>query len=503
MAVTQTTAVCPRCQQSSHRIHSHYQRTVRDLNWADYNVTLHLSVRKFFCDGVICPQRIFTERLPQLCAPYARRTQRLNQYFTGLTLDLGGAAGARQAQRNGYDISLHTLLRALAKVPLPQPTHPRYLGVDDFAFRKGQRYGTVIIDLERQRPIALLNDRTAKSLADWLKDYPEIQLVTRDRSQAYRAGINQGAPQAMQVADRFHLLQNLAETLEVVFKAHPNALQTADQQAWSRRHPLTALRHDPQKRQQRLARFQAVQQLQHQGYSLVEIAQQTHLSVRTVRRFLKHQQFPERKVRSDQGFSPQLQPFQALLEKSWQQGERNGRALFRQLQQHGYQGSYRTIARFLQRLQRPHHSSTETHSKTTTRRVRRRSKLTPRQAAFLLLRDPDKLSQRQQQQLTQLRQHPDFALPLQWAQNFIDILRKQQGDRFDDWLHQVQDSRIKPLIAFAKSLKGDYDAVLAALSSPFSNGPTEGHINKLKFIKRQMFGRAGPQLLRKRFLLAH
>jgi len=265
MAVTQTTAVCPRCQQSSHRIHSHYQRTVRDLNWADYKVTLHLTVRKFFCNGVSCPQRIFTERLPQLCAPYARRTQRLNQYFTGLTLDLGGAAGARQAQHNGYDISLHTLLRALAKVPLPQPTHPCYLGVDDFAFRKGQRYGTVIIDHERQRPIALLHDRTAKTLADWLKDYPEIQLVTRDRSQAYRAGINQGAPQAVQVADRFHLLQNLAETLEVVFKAHPKALQAADHQAWSRRHPLTALRHDPQKRPQRLARFQTVQQLQHQG----------------------------------------------------------------------------------------------------------------------------------------------------------------------------------------------------------------------------------------------
>jgi len=267
------------------------------------------------------------------------------------------------------------------------------------------------------------------------------------------------------------------------------------------------LRHDPQKRPQRLARFQTVQQLQHQGDSLVEIAQQTHLSVRTVRRFLKHQQFPERKVRRDQGASPQLQPFQALLEKSWQQGERNGRELFRQLQQHGYQGSYRTIARFLQRLQRPNHSSTETLSKTTRkttgRRVRRRSKLTPRQAAFLLLRDPDKLSQRQQQQLTQLRQHPDFALPLQFAQSFINILRKQQGEAFDHWLQQVQEAQIKPLIAFAKSLKNDYDAVLAALSSPFSNGPTEGHINKLKMIKRQMFGRAGPQLLTKRFLLAN
>lgn len=301
MAATQTTAACPRCQQSSHRIHSRYQRTVRDLNWANYGVTLHLTVRKFFCNVVICPQRIFTERLPQLCAPYARRTHRLNQYLIGLALDLGGAAGARQAQRSGYWVSLHTLLRTLAKVPLPQPTQPRYLGVDDFAFRKGQRYGTLIIDHERQRPIALLNDRKAKTLANWLKDYPEIQLVTRDRSQTYRAGIDQGAPQAIQVADRFHLLQNLAEALEVVFKAHPNDIKAADHQAWSKRYPLTALRHDPQKRQQRLARFQAVQQLQHQGQSLAAIAQQTGLSVRTVRRFLKRERFPERKVRVTRG----------------------------------------------------------------------------------------------------------------------------------------------------------------------------------------------------------
>ncbi|MFE4108630.1 transposase [Almyronema epifaneia] len=270
-------------------------------------------------------------------------------------------------------------------MPLPQPTHPHCIGVDDFAFRKGQRYGTVIIDHERQRPIALLNDRKAQTLANWLKDYPDIQLVTRDRSQTYRASIDQGAPQAMQVADRFHLLQNLDETLEAVFKAHPNDIKTADHQAWSRRYTHTALRHNPRKRQQRLARFHAVQQLKHQGQSLAAIAQQTSLSVRTVRRFLKRERFPERKVRSDQEFSPQLQPFQALLEKSWQQGERNGRELFRQLQQHGYQGSYRTIARFLQRLQQPSQTPPERISK-PRRRVVKRAKLTPRQAAFLVLK---------------------------------------------------------------------------------------------------------------------
>ncbi|WP_346293764.1 ISL3 family transposase [Sphaerothrix gracilis] len=430
-----------------------------------------------------------------------RRTQRLNQYFIGLTLDLGGAAGARQAQRSGYGVSLHTLLRALAKVPLPLPTHPHYIGVDDFAFRKGKRYGTVIIDHERQQPIALLNDRKAQTLADWLKDYPEIQLVTRDRSQTYRAGINQGAPQAIQVADRFHLLQNLAQTLEAVFKAHPNDIKTADHQTWSRRYTPTALRHNPRKRQQRLARFQAVQQLKQKGQSLATIAQLTGLSVRTVRRFLKHPQFPERKVRSDQGGSPQLQPFQALLEKSCQQGERNGRQLFRQLQQHGYQGSYRTIARFLQRLQQTSQTPPERISK-PRRRVVKRAKLTPRQAAFLVLKQTDKLSLRQQQQLAQLRQQPHFSLALQLAQDFITIVRKRQAERFDGWLQQVEDARIKPLIAFAKSLKGDYDALLAALSTSFSNGPTEGHINKLKMIKRQMFGRASPELLTKRFLLA-
>ncbi|MDB9527873.1 transposase [Oscillatoria sp. CS-180] len=199
-----------------------------------------------------------------------------------------------------------------------------------------------------------------------------------------------------------------------------------------------------------------------------------------------------------------MQPFQALLENDWQQGERNGRELFRQLQAQGYPGSYRTIARFLQRLQQPTQIPHQSRNiSKPRRRFRKRSKPTPRQAAFLVLKQPDKLSHKQQQQLSQLRQQPTFSLPLQLAQDFINIVRQRQGERFDSWLHQVDGSLSKPLIAFANSLKGDYDAVFTALSSHFSNGPTEGHINKLKFIKRQMFGRAPPQLLSRRFLLAH
>ncbi|WP_242065357.1 ISL3 family transposase [Trichocoleus sp. FACHB-262] len=221
---TQSNAACPLCQQSSHRVHSSYERTLQDLNWADCAVTLHLSVRKFFCDNPGCKRRIFTERLPKLTQPWARRTGRMTQHIQDVGLALGGAAGASLMQRFGYSFSRDTVLRCVARIPLPPIALPQKLGVDDFAFRKGQRYGTILVDLDRSRPIALLKNREAATLAHWLEQHPGIEVLSRDRSKAYRQGMNQGAPNAIQVADRFHLLQNLVEPLEQIFSGHRKAL---------------------------------------------------------------------------------------------------------------------------------------------------------------------------------------------------------------------------------------------------------------------------------------
>lgn len=436
----------------------------------------------------------------------------MTQQLEAIGLALGGAAGARLMSKLRYSFSRDTVLRCLSKMPLPVVQTPKQVGVDDFAFRKGQRYGTIVVDLEQGCPLALLEDREAGTLAAWLAQYPEIEVLSRDRSKAYRQGMNQGAPTAIQVADRFHLLQNLVEPLEKVFRHHAKALKEIESATQTEgasvivlppAKPLPSSTH--RHRAQRRTRYEKIVTLYRQGWSTTAIAHQVRVSARTVQRYLKHEQFPERQSRSDCGQSPTLEPFKRQLLQQWNAGCYEARTLFRAIQQQGYRGSYQTVARYVRRLRQAQGLELR---QLPRRRLRRtlvdsnRKVLTARRAAWLVLRRPEHCNEEEQALLCRLQQHPSFTIAIQLAQAFIELVRQRQGEQLDQWLTQALQSSLMPFRRFAKSLKEDYAAVRAGLTLAVSNGQTEGQINRLKMLKRQMYGRAGLALLRHRFLLA-
>jgi len=518
---TQSQVPCPLCTAPARRIHSHYERTLTDLAWAQYRVRLQGRVRKWFCHNRSCCRRIFTERLPTVAAPWARRTLRLAQRLAALGMALGGKAGVRLGHQWDVEVSRNTLLRGLRRLPPPLLPTPRVLGVDDFALRKRHTYGTILVDLERRQPVALLPDRTAETVAQWLREHPGGEVIARDRSQAYAEGARQGAPAATQVADRFHVLQNLREALDQVFRTHEKALDAVNARGHQqsvplpdgtlavpvppRAIPLSVQQHAAERQARRQAQHTQVWALHRQGWTAPAIAQQVGLSLRTVRRDLRTTTFVGRRRRSDRGESI-LNPYKPYLLERWNAGCYTAMRLFRALRQHGYTGGYGVVAAYARRLRQaqglpPGHRC----ARQPLPAVAEPScpPLTPRRAAWLVLGRPEKRTEVEAQQLTQLHaQDPEVAKAIDLAQDFTQMVRQRQPASLDPWLQRASTSTVEAIQRFAMGLSEDYGAIKAGVTLPWSSSPVEGHINRLKMLKRQMFGRAHLDLLSRRFLRA-
>ncbi len=514
---TQSEVTCPSCDQSSVHVHSRYQRTVGDLPWAGRQVNLHLQVRRFYCPNPTCPRSTFSERLPTIVAPSARRTDRLAQEQSEIGFDLGGEAGARTAQRQGMPVSPDTLLRLVRNRVLEPAETPRVLSVDDWAKRKGKTYGTILVDLEQHRVVDLLPDRTSESLATWLQDHPGVEVITRDRSTAYAEGATQGAPDAIQVADRWHLLKNLVDTVGDVLARHRGRLsrtvpppepcpeQEVTGTAGDQPPPPSthAERERLRRRAERLERYNQMVALRERGLKLSEIANRIEISERTVNRFLAAGRFPERKRRRPS--KPVLLEEQTgYLNQRWSEGCTNATQLWRELCDQGFTGSKSLVLNYVSKLRNgepvPPNLSTRPSAPKAESAVRRYS---PRQAAMLFVRSQDELEEAEKQDIVHMTNgSEEIGMAYELARRFAEMVRQRVPEALEPWLNSAKSAALTEFRQFAAGLYQDKDAVAAALKYPWSNGQVEGQINRLKLLKRQMYGRANFDLLRQRVLAA-
>jgi transposase len=527
-AVSEATDVCcPLCGELSERVHSRYTRTLADLPWAQFAIRLELRVRRFFCANPVCPRTIFAERLAGIAPAFAQRTDRQRDRLTDLALVLGGEEGARLAAKHGMPVSPDTLLRLIRCAPEAELPTPVVLGVDDWAIHKGLTYGTVLVDLERHRPVDLLPDRSSESLAAWLKAHPGVEIITRDRGGAYAEGARDGAPDAVQVADRWHLVDNLADVLEDVFRSKGTCLKAAsaalvaqaertpqDDDAapdplevvyqGKRRHP------QPERWRERVdaageegvarrrEKYDQARALHATGASVAQIARTVGISRMTVYKYLREDP-PQRKRHSVHGRQRVLEPYEPYLLKRWGEGCRMATVLWREIRVQGFAHSLTNVQRFVAQLRRDGPPPIG----------RSRSALTkphgppPRLVTAIVLRRPERRTDEQRAYLTLLRAgDPAIARAVGVAEDFLVMLRRREGERFPDWLAKAEASGIDELKRFAGKLRTDQAAVQAGLTLRHSNGQTEGHVTKLKLVKRQGYGRANVDLLRKRLLRA-
>jgi len=402
-----------------------------------------LQVRRFFCDTVDCPVRTFVEQVDGLTSRYARRTPLLRAMLEAIGLALAGRAGARMVGRLGIAASRSTMLRLVRALPDPQPGPLIVVGVDDFALRRGHVYGTVLIDLHTHRPIDLLPDREADTLAGWLREHPGIQVICRDRSGAYAEGARAGAPDAVQVADRWHLWHNLAEAVEKTVIAHRGDLvepgpdttdapepppQTAGENAPAENRLMTRTRE----------RYAAVQLLLHEGMPLSAICRTLRLDRKTVQRFARAAGVDELLAKARNRGSL-LDAFKPYLHERFNSGRTDAARLTEEITAMGYRGSDKTVRRYLQPFRA-----------TLTAPPAKPVPPTVRKVTSWLTRRPEDLTERQTLRLKNiLARSPALQTTHDLVRGFATILTQRRGHHLADWIHRV-DAEGPPALPLAR-----------------------------------------------------
>ncbi|MEV5880632.1 ISL3 family transposase [Streptomyces sp. NPDC052101] len=493
-------AACPACGTASVRVHSRYVRRLADSAVGGRPALIELRVRRFRCSQQDCPQATFAEQVDGLTFRHGRRSAGLQTVLERVAVMLAGRAASRLAHALAAKVSRSTLLRLIRRLQDPETSTPRVLGIDDFALRKGHNYGTILLDIETHQPVDLLPDRTTATVARWLAEHPGGEVICRDRSTAYAEAGRLGAPDAVHVADRWHIWSNLAEAVEKTVVQHrallrepqdtataadPAALEGLDLDS-APAGPRTAGRLSDRVREQ----HEAVHALLDQGVALREIGRRLGLARNTVRRYAHVDSADELLVGRWTGRNSILDPYKPHIHQRWAEGCTVARRLFEEVRERGYPGGENVVKVYVAKL-RAGFPPTPPRKAPSVRDV-----------TSWLTRHPDRLTDDQAQQLKAiLARCPALDRTAHHVRVFAELMNDRQGKHLDQWIAQVQADDLPTLHTFVSGLGQDLDAVVAGLSLRYSSGAVEGQNNKIKMLKRQMFGRANFDLLRKRVLL--
>lgn len=529
LASIASSAPCPFCGTRSSRLHRNYQRTVADLPCAGRRIVFSLHPPKWRCLNPARARQVFAERLDPFIRVFARLTTRLSQALECIGLVTNAEGGTRLAKHLGMTASPAALLRRIMALSEPASPPPKKIGLDEWAYRRGRRYGTIIVDLERHRVVDLLADGEVDTVVAWLEQHPTIELVSRDRSREFARAIAQGAPQAIQVLDRWHLLKNLTEILPPIlgrcFTELRRSLQREPETPPTEParvipfQPLSTWKAAPSRQaearrlarqEERNARYAQVRGLGDLGWTSEESADHLQMNARTVRHWL-------RSFRTDTRYRKRAHPFDRLAPyvwQRWQEGCQKGTLHWEELVAQGDSGSLKSVYQFLRPLRHgfqpgsvrqdgasPVHSSSRGNRPLPPRSPLDRYTLT--QVQWLFVRDPEDLTTAEREHLTWLcDQYQTLSTLYALVQAFRGRVKARRGSELDAWAQDCERSGIRELKRFALHLRSDWDPAVAGLTLPESQGQTEGQVHKLKLLKRQMSGRAGFALLRKRVLLA-
>jgi transposase len=506
-------ACCPRCGQESARVHGGYARLVTDGAAGGRPVLIVLQVRRFRCRNPACTAVTFAEQAGGLSERYRRRSVPLTAMLAGFGLELAGRAAARLAGTLGIAVHPATVLRLVAAVPEPEITAaPQVLGVDDFALAKGQVYGTVLVDMRTADVIDLLPDREAATLEAWLKAHPGAGVICRDRAGNYAEGARAGAPDAIQVADRWHLWHNLAEYAEKTVAGHRGCLK--DQPGGGDAPgPRDTLEQEPPVRaegtqvppdgfldacgrERRLVartreRYAGIHQRLDAGESLSAISRVTGLDRKTVQRFARAGSAEELLGKATSRES-KLDKFTPYLHQRWSEGITDAAQLHAELRQRGWAGSEQTVRRYVRPFRQAPAAPGPAPAVPKTRQITR-----------WLLTCPDHLHADEQAQLQAIRARcPHINALAGHVTAFAEMMTARTGSRdLEAWLAAVEADDQAGLRSFTIGIRNDMQAVTNGLTLHWNSGRVEGTVNKIKMIKRQMYGRAGFDLLRKRVIL--